>query len=77
MPVKHFACSAMGLLLATSVVLADTGACSACHEDTEFEGMSADDIAAAARDTSIPPHKKIVDLSDEQLEIVAAELAGG
>ena len=76
MPVKYFAYSVIGLLLGASAVLADTAACSSCHEDTEFKGMSTDDIVAAARDSSIRPHRKLVDLSAEQLEVVAAELAG-
>ena len=62
--------------MVTPAVLANTGACAKCHEAAEFTGMSAADIAAAARDTSIPPHKKITDVSDEKLEAIAAELAG-
>jgi hypothetical protein len=76
MPVKSFAYSIIALFLVMPAVLANAGACTKCHEAAEFTGMSADDIAAAARDISIPPHKKITDLSDEQLEAIAAELAG-
>lgn len=76
MSLKTFAYSTIALFLVTPAVLANTGACTKCHEAAEFTGMSAGDIAAAARDTSIPPHKKITDLSDEQLEAIAAELAG-
>ena len=76
MPVKSFVYSIIALFLVTPAVLANTGTCMTCHEAAEFTGMSAGDIAAAARDTSIPPHKKITDLSDEQLEAIAAELAG-
>ena len=76
MSLKSFAYSTIALFLVTPAVLANTGACSKCHEAAEFTGMSAADIAAAARDTSIPPHKKITDLSDEQLEAIAAEFAG-
>ena len=76
MSLKSFAYSTIALFLVTPAVLANTGACTKCHEAAEFTGMSAGDIAAAARDTSIPPHKKITDLSDEQLEAIAAEFAG-
>ena len=76
MPVKSFAYSTIALFLVTPAVLANTGACTKCHEAAEFTGMSAADIVAAARDTSIPPHKKITDVSDEQFEAIAAELDG-
>ena len=76
MPVQSFAYFIIALFLVTPAVLANTGACTKCHEAAEFTGMSAADIVAAARDTSIPPHKKITDVSDEKLEAIAAELAG-
>ena len=76
MSLKSFAYSTIALFLVTPAVLANTGACTKCHEASEFTGMSTGDIAAAARDTSIPPHKKITDLSDEQLGAIAAEFAG-
>ena len=76
MSLKSFVYSTLVLFFVTPAVLANTGACMKCHEAAEFTGMSVADIAAAVRDTSIPPHKKITDLSDEQLEAIAAELAG-
>jgi len=45
-----------------------------CHDINEFDGMNAEEIADAIRDTSIPPHKKLT-LSDEQVQTIAAELA--
>ena len=55
---------------------ADTSACMDCHDDDEFTGISAADIVAAARDTGIPPHKRFTDVSDDDLQAIAAELAG-
>jgi hypothetical protein len=56
---------------------ADASACMNCHDDDEFSGMSTADIIADARDPGIPPHKRFSDVSDEDLQAIATELAGG
>ena len=60
MSLKSFVYSTLVLFFVTPAVLANTGACMKCHEAAEFTGMSVADIAAAVRDTSIPPHKKMI-----------------
>jgi hypothetical protein len=71
----------LGLLLA-GVLLAPVGyaegqaACAKCHDADEFAAMTAADIAANMRDTSISSHKKLAELTDEQVQAIAAELAG-
>ena len=75
MPIKSFAYSILAAFFVTPAVLANISACTKCHEAAEFTGMSVADIAAAVRDASISKHKKVTDLSDEQLEAIAAELS--
>lgn len=66
-----------GLLTVSQVALsADTSACMNCHDDDEFAGMSTADIVAGATDATIPPHKRFADLSQEELQAIATELAG-
>ena len=65
-----------GFVSAPAVAIADGhSACAKCHDADEFQGMSADSIAAAVADASIPMHK-MLDLSDEQVQEIAAKLAG-
>jgi hypothetical protein len=65
-------------LLALSPVAfsADASACMNCHDDGEFAGMSTADIIADTRDPGIPPHKRFSNMSDEDLQAIAAKLAG-
>ena len=49
--------------------------CLDCHEPAEdWEGLSADDILAQAKDASIKRHADNQELSDEQLKALIAEL---
>ena len=53
----------------------DDALCLDCHEPAEdWEGLSADDILAQAKDTSIKRHADNQELSDEQLKALIAEL---
>jgi hypothetical protein len=38
--------------------------------------MSATDIEVSLRDSGISPHKKFADLSDEQIQAIATNMAG-
>ena len=60
----------------TSTALAgDPELCLDCHEPAEdWEGMSADEVLAQAKDTSIKRHADNADLTDEQLKAMIAEL---
>lgn len=68
------------LSLLTSIIstasAANSSACMGCHDNDEFAGMSAGDIAAAAKDASIPPHKRFAELSDADLQAIGKELTG-
>ena len=65
-----------GVMFFAAQALADGhGACAKCHDADEFAGMDAADIVAAAKDASIPPHKKLT-VSDDELAAIAAKLAG-
>ena len=53
----------------------DADACLDCHEPSEdWEGMSADEILAHAKDSSIKRHADNADLSDEELQAIIAKL---
>jgi len=66
-----------GMLFVTVAQADGHSACAKCHDADEFSGVSAAELEAGLRDTSIPPHKKFTELSDEQVQAIAAELAGG
>ncbi len=67
---------ALAILTSAPVAFsADTAGCLACHSEDQLASMSADEIAAAVKDTSIPPHKSFSELSDEDLQAIAKELA--
>jgi hypothetical protein len=68
-------CTAL-LSISPLVCGADTSACMNCHDDDEFSGMSTSDIIADIRDPAIPRHKRFADVSDEDLQAIASELAG-
>lgn len=74
---KLTAVSAALLLSSPLAIGGDATACMNCHDSGEFSGMSAADIIAAATDPGIPPHRRFADVSQEDLEAIAAELAGG
>lgn len=69
--------SVLAMLLSTPAFASGHSQCMKCHEDDEFTGMSVDAIVADARDSSISTHKKLAELTDEQLQAIATELAGG
>ncbi len=53
----------------------DADVCLDCHEPSEdWEGMSADEILAQAKDTSIKRHADNADLSDDELKAIIAKL---
>lgn len=68
----------LGILSVTAplAIAADTSACMACHTDDVFAQLSADDISAAVKDASIPPHKSFAGISETDLAAIAAALAG-
>ncbi len=68
--------TAMAFAAFTSAALAgDPELCLDCHEPAEdWEGMSADEVLAQAKDTSIKRHADNADLTDEQLKAMIAEL---
>jgi hypothetical protein len=55
---------------------ADASGCMNCHDADEFAEMSSADIVADIKDPGIPPHKRFADMSNEELQAIAAELAG-
>jgi len=61
--------------IAAPTLAADPELCLDCHEPAEdWEGMSADDILAKAKDMSVKRHADNADLTDEQLKAMIAEL---
>jgi hypothetical protein len=64
-----------GLLVGSAAVADGHSTCSKCHDADEFVGMSATDIEVSLRDSGIPPHKKFADLSDEQIQAIATNMA--
>ncbi len=72
-----------GILFATLSVSAavapvfagDADLCLDCHEPAEdWEGMSAQEVLAVAKDADIKRHADNQELSDEQLQAIVAEL---
>jgi hypothetical protein len=73
--------AAMLLVAASGTALpllaADAELCLDCHEPAEdWEGKSADELLAEAKDSSNKRHKKegVLDMSDEELKVIIAEL---
>ena len=61
--------------VAAPVFAGDADLCLDCHEPAEdWEGLSADEILAKAKDASIKRHADNAELSDEQLAAIIAEL---
>ena len=60
---------------ALPVLAEEEALCLDCHEPAEdWEGLSADDILAKAKDASIKRHADNQELSDDQLKALIAEL---
>ena len=71
---KRFVAALLVVLFAPAALAGGSGKCLECHDIGEFEGMDAAELADAIQDTGIRPHKKL-DLTDEQISTIAAELA--
>lgn len=74
---------AVGIVIATLSVSAavapafagDVDLCLDCHEPAEdWEGLSAEEVLAVAKDTGIKRHADNQELSDEQLQAIVAQL---
>ena len=74
--IMTFAVSLGLLTFAASSFAADSSVCEECHDDGEFSGLSAADIVEDLQDPGIPPHSRFAELSEEDLQAIAAELAG-
>ena len=62
--------------LATPLAMAaDKSACLNCHRADELSRLDAGKISAAVTDPGIMAHRSFVDLSQEELAAIAAELA--
>ena len=68
-------CAAL-LSISSLACAADTATCMKCHDNDEFSGMNAADIVADIRDPAISLHKRFADVSDEDLQAIARDLAG-
>jgi hypothetical protein len=68
-------CTAL-LSISSLACAADKATCMKCHDNDEFSGMTAADILADIRDPAISRHKRFADVSDEDLQAIASELAG-
>ncbi len=66
------------LLLGTSAVFAATAdTCLNCHEPDEIQGKSAEEVAAALANAANKNHRRVKDLTAEEIEAILAELQGG
>ena len=65
------------LLGATSVFAASADTRLNCHEPVEFEGKTVEDTAAALANPENKNHRRVKDLSAEEIEAILKELQGG
>lgn len=66
------------LLLGSSAVFAATAdTCLNCHEPDEVKGKSAEEVAAALADPGNKNHRRVKDLTAEEIEAILAEVNGG
>ena len=66
------------LLLGTSAVFAATAdTCLNCHEPEEFEGKTVEDAVAALTNPENKNHRRVKDLTAEEIEAILKELQGG
>ena len=66
------------LLLSSSAVLAATAdTCLNCHEPDEIKDKSVEEAAAALADAGNKNHRRVKDLSAEEIEAILKELQGG
>ena len=65
------------LLLGTSQLFAASAdTCLNCHEADEIKGKSAEEVAAALADAANKNHRRVKDLTAEEISAVLAELEG-
>ena len=75
---KRVALLAAPLLLSTSAVFAASAdTCLNCHEPEELKGASAEKVAAALANPGNKSHRRVKDLTAEEIEAILKELAGG
>ena len=68
-------CLAAALGVSTAAFAGDAEVCLDCHEPAEdWEGMSAADILAEAKNADIKRHADNMEMSDEALMAIIAEL---
>ena len=66
------------LLLGSSAVFAASAdTCLNCHEPEELKGVSAEDIAASLVDPDNRSHRRVRNLTAEEIEAILKELDGG
>jgi hypothetical protein len=72
---KKLCCGLVALMLSTAVWAADPELCLDCHEPAEdWEGMSAEEIVAQAKDAGIKRHADNQDISDEEMKKIVDTL---
>ncbi len=75
---KRVALLAAPLLLGTSAVFAASAdTCLNCHEPEELKGVSAETVAAALANPSVKSHRRVKDLTAEEIEAILKDLEGG
>ncbi len=75
---KRVALLVAPLLLGTSAVFAASAdTCLNCHEPEEIKGQSAEDVAAALADADNRSHRRVKDLTAEEIEAILKELESG
>lgn len=68
-------CLAAALGVSTAAFAGDAEMCLDCHEPAEdWEGMSAEEILAEAKNADIKRHADNLDISDEAMMAIIAEL---
>jgi hypothetical protein len=74
-PTSYTLITAIAVMITSPAFASDEKSCMKCHDADEFSGMPTTDIVAAVKDPSIQPHKKLSNISDEQLQAIAAALS--
>ena len=72
---KKLFCGLAGLVFSVAAWGADPELCLDCHEPAEdWEGMSAEEIVAQAKDAGIKRHKDNQEISDEEMKTIVDTL---
>ncbi len=75
---KRVALLAAPLLLSTTAVFAASAdTCLNCHEPDEIKGASAEKVAAALSNPAVKSHRRVKDLTAEEIEAILKELNEG